>query len=236
MEAVETVKKYIDVSLKMFKVGLLDNSCMIEVRIDPILARTFPGIYLSTREVEVDVRQSRNLDEQVEKLRTSISYTLENLKDNPIIRAFRDFYWKTGIDPTKIRPSSEALVRRILSGSSIPMINNVVDAGNLASIETLIPIGLYDLDKIVGEPVLRFARHGEEFTDITGRIRKIEPNTIVLADDIGLIHIFPHRDSLRTMIEWNTRRVLIIACGVEDVPNSLVDYAADRVIHYLKIL
>ncbi|MCL7389047.1 MAG: hypothetical protein LZ173_03815 [Thaumarchaeota archaeon] len=209
---------------------------MVKVTIDSILARTFPGIYLSTREVQVDVRQSRNFDEQVAKLRASMGYTLENLKDNPIIRAYRDFYWKIGIDPTKIRPSSEALVRRILSGSSIPMINNVVDAGNLASIETLIPIGLYDLDKMVGEPVLRFARHGEEFIDITGRVRKIESNTIVLADDIGLIHIFPHRDSLRTMIQWDTKRVLIVACGVENVPNSLVDYAVDRVIHYLEIL
>jgi DNA/RNA-binding domain of Phe-tRNA-synthetase-like protein len=209
---------------------------MVKVTIDSILARTFPGIYLSTREVQVDVRQSRNFDEQIAKLRASIGYTLENLKDNPIIRAYRDFYWKIGIDPTKIRPSSEALVRRILSGSSIPMINNVVDAGNLASIETLIPIGLYDLDKMVGEPVLRFARHGEEFIDITGRVRKIESNTIVLADDIGLIHIFPHRDSLRTMIQWDTKRVLIVACGVENVPNSLVDYAVDRVIHYLEIL
>jgi DNA/RNA-binding domain of Phe-tRNA-synthetase-like protein len=209
---------------------------MVKVTIDSILARTFPGIYLSTKEVQVDVRQSRNFDEQIAKLRASIGYTLENLKDNPIIRAYRDFYWKIGIDPTKIRPSSEALVRRILSGSSIPMINNVVDAGNLASIETLIPIGLYDLDKMVGEPVLRFARHGEEFIDITGRVRKIESNTIVLADDIGLIHIFPHRDSLRTMIQWDTKRVLIVACGVENVPNSLVDYAVDRVIHYLEIL
>ncbi|MCL7401278.1 MAG: hypothetical protein LZ168_00610 [Thaumarchaeota archaeon] len=209
---------------------------MVKVTIDSILARTFPGIYLSTREVQVDVRQSRNFDEQIAKLRASIGYTLENLKDNPIIRAYRDFYWKIGIDPTKIRPSSEALVRRILSGSSIPMINNVVDAGNLASIETLIPIGLYDLDKMVGEPVLRFARHGEEFIDITGRVRKIQSNTIVLADDIGLIHIFPHRDSLRTMIQWDTKRVLIVACGVENVPNSLVDYAVDRVIHYLEIL
>ena len=116
------------------------------------------------------------------------------------------------------------------------MINNVVDAGNLASIETLIPIGLYDLDKIVGQPVLRFARRDEEFIDITGRIRKIEPNTIVLADDVGLIHIFPHRDSVRTMIEWNTRRVLIIACGVENVPNSLVHYVADKVVRWMHSL
>lgn len=209
---------------------------MVTVRIDPWLARVFPEIYVSTKEVDVEVRQSRNLEEQVEKLKTSINYTLGNLKDNPIVRAFRDFYWRIGIDPTKIRPASEALVRRILSGSSLPSINNVVDAGNLASAETLIPIGLYNLDKVVGDPVLRFARQDEEFIDLTGRIRKLETNTIVLADDVGIIHIFPHRDSLRTMVEWDTKRVLVVACGVKNVPKELVDYAAERVIHYLSIL
>lgn len=205
------------------------------VVIDPQLAQTFPEIHLSAKEVNVNVRQSRNLDEQIEKLRASMSYTIEDLRNNPIVRAFRDFYWRIGIDPTKVRPASEALVRRIISGSSLPMINNVVDAGNLASAETLIPIGLYDLDKIVGQPFLRFARE-EEFIDLTGRIRRLKPNTIVLADDVGVIHIFPHRDSLRTMIDWNTRRVLVVACGVKNVPADLVDYATERVLYYLKLL
>ncbi|MEN2974242.1 MAG: phenylalanine--tRNA ligase beta subunit-related protein [Candidatus Caldarchaeales archaeon] len=209
---------------------------MVDVEIDKDLVEVFPEIYLSTREVETVVRPSIGLEDQVSKIRAGIHYSLESLKDNPIIRAFRDFYWRIGIDPTKIRPASEALVRRILSGSSLPAINNVVDAGNLASAETLIPIGLYDLDKIVGRLVLRFARIGEEFTDITGKVKKLEGNTIVLSDDLGIVHIFPHRDSLRTMIGWDTRRVLIIGCGVKNIPRELVDKAVDRVIDYLKIL
>ncbi|MEM0078608.1 MAG: phenylalanine--tRNA ligase beta subunit-related protein [Nitrososphaerota archaeon] len=209
---------------------------MIQVRINPSLSERFPDIYLSSREKFVEVRQSKNLEEHVSKIRNSINYTLENIKDHPVVRAFRDFYWEIGIDPTKIRPASEALVRRILSGSSLPEINNVVDAGNLASLETLIPIGIYDLDKIVGVPVLRFAKPGEEFIDITGKVKKLEPHNIVLSDDVGIIHIFPHRDSLRTMIDWDTRRVLIIGCGVKGVPRDLVEYAVDRVLHYLEIL
>lgn len=209
---------------------------MVRIEIDSYLKEVFPDIYISTREIETVIRQSKDLDKQVSKLRSSITHSLEDLKDNPIIRAFRDFYWKIGIDPTKIRPASEALVRRILSGSSLPSINNVVDAGNLASTETLIPIGLYDLDKIVGGLVLRFAKDGEEFIDITGRVKKLESNTIVLSDEIGIVHIFPHRDSLRTMIDWGTRRILIVGCGVKNVPKDLVDYAVDRVLHYLEIL
>lgn len=206
------------------------------IRIDVELSRRFPEIYLATRTIEVEVRASRNLEEEVERLRNSMPYRLETLKDEPVARAFRDFYWRIGIDPTKKRPAGEALARRILSGSGIPSINNLVDAGNLASAETLIPIGIYDLDKISGELVLRFAREGEEFVDIKGRKSGLKPNEIVLVDDVGVVHVFPHRDSQRTMITDATRRALIIGCGVKGVPRELVEEACDKVLQYLKLL
>lgn len=209
---------------------------MVEVEIDFPVRQRFPEIYLSTREAEVEVRPSKGLEEYVSQLKSRFAYTLENLKDNPVVRAYRDFYWSIGIDPTKQRPASEALVRRILSGSGLPSINNVVDAGNLASAETLIPIGLYDLDKLVGKLLLRFARPGERFIDVTGKVKRLDPSSIVLADEQGLVHVFPHRDSTRTMITWETKRVLIMGCGVPGVPRELVDHATSLVLHYLNIL
>jgi len=209
---------------------------MARVTIEAELSGRFPELYLAERVVEVEVRPSRNLGEHVEKLREQMPYKLETLKDEPVARAFRDFYWRIGIDPTKKRPAGEALARRILSGSGIPSINNLVDAGNLASAETLIPIGIYDLDKVVGELVLRFAREGEEFVDIRGKKSLLKPNEVVLVDDVGVIHIFPHRDSQRTMITMETRKALILGCGVKGVPKELVEEACDKVIHYLKLL
>ncbi len=61
---------------------------------------------------------------------------LEGLKDEPIFRTYRDFFWTMGVDPTKVRPAAEALIRRILVGRSMPRINTVVDAYNLASMTT----------------------------------------------------------------------------------------------------
>jgi len=69
-------------------------------------------------------------------------FTLESLKDEPVFRAYRDFFWKIGVDPTKTRPAAEALIRRVLGGRSIPRINTVVDAYNLASMTTCIALGL----------------------------------------------------------------------------------------------
>src|SRR5208337_3507917 len=75
-------------------------------------------------------------------------YNVEALKNNPTVRAYRDFYWKLDIDPTKTRPSGEALLRRVLNGNELPKISTVVDAYNLASMQTIVPISGFDRDQL----------------------------------------------------------------------------------------
>lgn len=76
-------------------------------------------------------------------------YDVETLKDEPTVRAYRDLYWRLGIDPTKTRPSGESLLRRVLHGNELPNTSTVVDAYNLASMKTIIPISGFDLDLLV---------------------------------------------------------------------------------------
>jgi DNA/RNA-binding domain of Phe-tRNA-synthetase-like protein len=75
-------------------------------------------------------------------------FEIDRLKEDLTVRAFRDFYWKLDIDPTKTRPSGEALLRRVLHGEELPNISTAVDAYNLASMKTIIPISGFDLDRI----------------------------------------------------------------------------------------
>ena len=206
------------------------------VAIDDEVKRRFEGIYLSVQSTDVVISNSHSLAKPLERLKEELRVDLEALKDDPIIRAFRDFYWRIGIDPTKTRPASEALVRRFLHSQTLPKINNAVDAGNLASVSTFVPIGLYDIGKISGKLLLRFARNGEQFTDMTGKTQGLNGNEIVLGDDAGVIHLFPHRDSQRTMILAATNKMLIVGCGVPGVPRSRVDAAAEKVISFLKVL
>ncbi len=146
---------------------------------------------------------------------------LERLKMDPTIRALRSFYWKIGTDPTKTRPSSEALVRRVLH-KGLPMINNLVDAGNLASAKDFVPIGLYDLSKIKGSPMIRLSRGGETFHGIGGREERLESGIPVMVDDIGIIHLYPHRDCFRTRITEETTDVLMVACGVKEMKDRVL--------------
>ncbi len=177
----------------------------------------------------VDVREYAK--QLIEKLLSE--YSIERLKEHPIIRAYRDFYWRLGIDPTKTRPSSEALLRRVLRTKTMPLINNVVDAGNFASLETLVPIGLYDIDKVKGMLKLRLSREGEVFDPIGGNREILSEGLPVLADEEKIIHLYPHRDSRHTMIRTSTKNVLVVACGVPNVPSSLVKEAASKTINYI---
>ncbi|MEM1545096.1 MAG: phenylalanine--tRNA ligase beta subunit-related protein [Candidatus Methanomethylicia archaeon] len=92
------------------------------------------------------------------------------------MRAYRDFYWKLRIDSTEQKPASETLLRKVVSGLNFPLINNIVDVCNLASIESLIPIGFYDYDKIEKNLNLRFARNGEVFRPIGDKSEVLASN------------------------------------------------------------
>ncbi|PKL55961.1 MAG: hypothetical protein CVV35_07160, partial [Methanomicrobiales archaeon HGW-Methanomicrobiales-6] len=85
---------------------------------------TFPG--LSVAEGDVGPLSVQETSPALDALKDGIvrsvreRYTLERIKDEPLFRAYRDFFWRVGVDPTKTRPASEALVRRILAGKMLP--------------------------------------------------------------------------------------------------------------------
>ncbi|MGC9209827.1 MAG: B3/B4 domain-containing protein [Acidilobus sp.] len=150
------------------------------------------------------------------------STTLERLKDNPVVRAFRNFYWRLGIDPTKVRPSSEALARRALRGE-FPRVSPLVDAGNIASVLTLIPIGIYDLDLLSPPLIITLSKGSSKFTPIGGREEALPPGYPVMVDQRGVVvHVYAHRDSTLTSVRASTRRALVVGTGVPGVEKELV--------------
>lgn len=127
----------------------------------------------------------------------------------------RRLYREFGIDPTRTRPSSEALLRRALQGKSLYHINNVVDVGNLSSLRALLPLGLYDREFIQSEKVeLRVGHMGEGYEGIRkGRVN-VEQR-LCLADESGAFGS-PTSDSLRTSIRESTRDLLVVVFAPAD--------------------
>ena len=122
----------------------------------------------------------------------------------PVDRA-RELYRRFGVDPTRVRPSSEALLRRLKKGEPLPRINSLVDVANAMSVQLQVPVGLYDLDKVKGdELVIRLGAEGETYVGI-GKERVNVAGRICLADAEGPIGN-PSADSARTMITTDTER------------------------------
>jgi DNA/RNA-binding domain of Phe-tRNA-synthetase-like protein len=124
------------------------------------------------------------------------------------IISVRTMYKRVGIDPTKTRPSSEALLRRVRKGDSLPRINSMVDVCNWCSFEFQLPYGLYDADRIEGEVEMRLGREGESYPGI----RKDDVHVggrIAVADARGPFGN-PTSDSARTMVTTRTTRALLV--------------------------
>ncbi|MGA7910179.1 MAG: phenylalanine--tRNA ligase beta subunit-related protein [Candidatus Dormiibacterota bacterium] len=117
----------------------------------------------------------------------------------------RDLYRRFGTDPTRVRPSSEALFRRLRKGEPLPRINSLVDVANAMSVQLQVPVGLYDLDKVKGEELaVRLGKEGETYAGI-GKVRVNVEGRICVADAEGACGN-PSSDSERTMITTATER------------------------------
>ena len=121
----------------------------------------------------------------------------------------RTLYKALGIDPTKTRPSNEALLRRALKGETLYRINTLVDALNLVSLRSQLPFGLYDLDRVRPPVVLRKGAAGEAYEGIRKGPVNVEGRP-VLVDAEGPFGN-PTSDSARTMITLATRNALVVA-------------------------
>jgi DNA/RNA-binding domain of Phe-tRNA-synthetase-like protein len=136
--------------------------------------------------------------------------------ESPNITATRAAYKALGKDPARYRGSAEALLRRVIAGKGSPQINAVVDVINLVSVESRLPIGLYDLAHVSGDIIFRAGRAGETYKGIGKYDLNLE-GLPVFCDALGP-HGSPTSDSERTMVTAGTKQVVaaIISFGGKD--------------------
>ena len=141
------------------------------------------------------------------------------------IALVRAMYRRFGIDPTRTRPSSEALWRRVRRGLPWPRINTLVDAGNRCSCETQLPFGLYDLDRVAGRVELRAGAAGDQYPGIGKPVVHLAGRP-ALFDARGPFGN-PTSDSARTMITTSTRRALVVVFAPPAVPHAELEAVLD---------
>lgn len=212
----------------------------INVNWDSKVSAMFPRLSICIGIINNVHVQEEN--EHIKRLKKAVyeevraTYNVETLKDNPTVRAYRDFYWKLNIDPTKTRPSSEALLRRVLRGDALPQISTVIDAYNLASMKTIIPISGFDKDCLKLPFRIRFAIN-EVFTGIGMRKPiSLTDRMLVLADENQVLCIYPYRDSESTKITGQTRNVLVVGYGAPGISEEQLTEAVETTLKYVRLV
>jgi len=195
----------------------------MEIRIE------LPGVKLGWVEadgVRVGPSQARlaeMMDRECERRRKGES--VESLAETEAVRAVRGMFREWGMDASKYRPSSEALLRRVVQGKGLYRVSNVVDAGNLGSIETGWPFGCYDRAKVRGPIVLRQGGAGETYEGIGKKVWHLEGRP-VLADGEGPFGS-PISDSTRSMVTEAAREILAVIYAPEGTADAAVEGACE---------
>lgn len=203
---------------------------MREIRLDSSLASKLKVGILLQDEVHVDLERNAKLREAIHEAEREVLQVYHSRKPSEIegLRPARALFRSIGVDPTRMRPASEALLRRVLKGGFIPSINTAVDAVNLVSLELLLPVGLYDADLVVGDIDLRLGEPGEGYERIgSGRINL--EGRIGLFDGKGGFGN-PTGDSKRTSVTAATRRLIFVLFTPASTPveslGEKIDFAA----------
>jgi len=140
----------------------------------------------------------------------------------------RRLYRAIGVDPTRTRPSSEALQRRVQKGKPFPRINALVDGINFCSLSLMLPFGGYDTGGIEGDVTLRLGREGEGYEGI-GKPWVNVAGRFTLADAHGPFGN-PTADSFRTRITETTTRALVTVYAPVDHPRERLAWVAETLI------
>src|SRR3984885_12084079 len=149
--------------------------------------------------------------------------TIEQVSERDSVRAVRAMFRAWGIDPARYRPSAEALLRRVAQGKGLYRVSNVVDAGNLGSLETGWPYGIYNRALISGPVVFREGLESETYEGIGKKTWHLAGRP-VLADSGGAFGS-PISDSTRTMVTEAARDILAVIYAPASAPRAKIELA-----------
>ncbi|MBZ4017323.1 B3/B4 domain-containing protein [Streptomyces purpurogeneiscleroticus] len=168
---------------------------------------------------------------------------------DPRIEAWHTAYRSFGTNPRRIRPSVDALGRRMAKKGALPRINPAVDSYNAVSVRHGLPAGAFDLAHVTGDVEIRYAGGSEEFTPLgePGTVENPKPGEIIYADTTGVLtRHWNHRDAHRTRVTEDSTHVAfvletlhadrdghLLKAAAEELRSLLAPHADRTAVHWL---
>ena len=185
----------------------------MNIKIDKSILERLPDFSIIAYSMDVVYQSSDIVEGLISSYETKImeEYSLEDVLDIPLIKEARDSYKKLGKDPSRYRLACESLLRRLVKGNKLYRINNLVDLGNILSIDAKRSVAVLDYDKIIGDVIIRIGRSDDVYEGIGRGIINIE-NIPLYEDEVGPFGSTTS-DTPRTMVTENTKKILLfIVC------------------------
>lgn len=211
---------------------------MIKIRVSDEIRQQCPEFVGAA--VFAVVRNSEHSDALWQEIEAFLAdyrqrYTSDSIKLMPAIQATREAYRRCGKDPSRYRPSAEALIRRTLKGHELYQVSTLVDLINLASIAFGYSIGGFDADKIVMPPLSSMNDENEGL--VLGIGREAEPYEGIGRGPLNIAGLPVYRDALggigtptsdheRTKLSLETKRLLTIVNGYDGNRENVLACAA----------
>lgn len=198
----------------------------MNLRISNDLKELIPTFSVIAYKIDFDekfnaMQQSKLVDEYLSNIYKTYPtiYNYDEITKIPKLKLTRDGYKKMGKDPSHTRPACEALLRRVVKGNALYRLGDVIDLGNILSIETLRSVCVVDSDKLVGDIVIRLGNSSDNYEGINRGIINVT-NIPVYTDEIGPFGC-PTSDTLRTAVTATTKSILVMIICFDDLEKDI---------------
>lgn len=189
----------------------------MKIKIVEELLEKIPNFLVIPYTMEVDNQKTNAVEELLLALKEKYTNFVPatEIVTIPKLKVSRDGYKKLGKDPSHTRLACEALLRRLIKGDNLYRLGDIIDLGNVLSIETMRSVCVVDLDKIVGDVVIRIGTKEDVYYGINRGLINVDKIPLY-TDDLGPFGN-PTSDTDRTKVTGSTKNILImIICFNQD--------------------
>ena len=195
----------------------------MKITIKKEVSNILPLFNIHAFTMDVKVEDSTIIDEKIKELEKSINekYSLEQVLQIPSIKNARDSYKKLEKDPSRYRLACESLFRRLVKGNGLYRVSNVVDAGNVLSIELAKSTAVLDYDKLQGDIHIRIGTNDDIYYGI-GRGLINVTNIPLYVDEVSPFGS-PTSDTERTSITDSTTKILLMVICFDELDKDIIE-------------
>lgn len=195
----------------------------MNITITKEISNILPSFNIHAFAMDVKVEDSLIIENKLQELEKEISekYILEQVLQIPSIKNARDAYKKLGKDPSRYRLACESLFRRLVKGNGLYRVNNVVDAGNVLSIELAKSTAVLDYNKLQGNIYIRIGTNDDIYYGIGRGLINVS-NIPLYVDEVSPFGS-PTSDTERTSVDNTTTKILLMVICFDDLDKDIIE-------------